>query len=45
MALNPSGDDNLAGNTFIDSDGDVHLNGTTVTGGAKSFKFLAIDLT
>jgi hypothetical protein len=30
MAANPAGDDNLAGNTFIDSDGDLHLNGTTV---------------
>ena len=30
MALNPTGDDNLAGNAFTDSDGDEHLNGTTV---------------
>lgn len=30
MARNPSGDDNLTGNTFTDMDGDVHLNATTV---------------
>ena len=30
MAYNPSGDDNLAGNPFLDMDGDVHLNGTSV---------------
>lgn len=30
MAANPPGDDNLSGNTFIDTDGDLHLNGTTV---------------
>ena len=30
MAVNPAGDDNLAGNPFIDSDGDVHANDTTI---------------
>ncbi len=30
MAKNPTGDDNVAGNTFIDQDGDLHLNGTSV---------------
>lgn len=30
MAVNPTGDDNLAGNPFLDSDGDVHLNATTI---------------
>lgn len=30
MAVNPSGDDNLAGNAFTDSDGDIHWNGTTI---------------
>lgn len=30
MARNPSGDDNKAGNPFLDLDGDAHLNGTTV---------------
>lgn len=30
MAQNPSGDDNVAGNMFVDSDGDVHFNGTSL---------------
>lgn len=30
MARTITGDDNLAGNAFTDSDGDQHLNGTTV---------------
>jgi len=30
MARNPSGDDNLAGNPFTDSEGDFHLNGTSL---------------
>lgn len=30
MAVNPSGDDNAAGQPFADQDGDIHLNGTTV---------------
>ena len=30
MPRNPAGDDNLAGNPFIDQEGDVHLNDTTL---------------
>lgn len=30
MAANPDGDDNKAGNPFVDQDGDVHLNATIV---------------
>lgn len=29
MAANPSGDDNKAGNPYVDIDGDVHGNGTS----------------
>lgn len=39
MARNPSGDDNLAGNTFTDSDGDLHFNGTTVYVEAATLDF------
>lgn len=30
MAQNPAGDDNRAGNPFIDMDGDQHFNGTSI---------------
>lgn len=30
MASDPSGDDNKAGNPYVDLDGDVHTNGTTI---------------
>lgn len=30
MASNPSGDDNKAGNPYVDVDGDVHVNASTI---------------
>lgn len=45
MASNPSGDDNKAGNPYVDVDGDVHLNATTVYAEAATINFAEGQLT